>query len=199
MELLAYVGDHLSYFQDAVATEAYLGTARKRISVRRHARLLDYHMHDGCNARTWVWMNVAEGGDADGKELPAKTQLLTKGSETQAVVTKGDLAKVFEEEKPLVFETMHPIFLHSSQNEISFYTWDDSECCLPRGSTRATLRNDPTLFLKPGDVLIFEEVYSPTKGTKADADPTHRHAVRLKEAKPIEDKLDAEQKSKERV
>ena len=36
VELLAYVGDYLSYYQDAVATEAYLDTARRRISVRRH-------------------------------------------------------------------------------------------------------------------------------------------------------------------
>ena len=28
VELLAYVGDYLSYYQDAVATEAYLETAR---------------------------------------------------------------------------------------------------------------------------------------------------------------------------
>jgi hypothetical protein len=46
VELLAYVGDHLSYYQDAVATEAYLDTARQRISVRRHARLVDYHRGD---------------------------------------------------------------------------------------------------------------------------------------------------------
>ena len=32
VELLAYAGDQLSYFQDAVATEAYLGTARRRTS-----------------------------------------------------------------------------------------------------------------------------------------------------------------------
>ena len=32
VELLAYVGDHLSYYQDAAATEVYLGTARRRIS-----------------------------------------------------------------------------------------------------------------------------------------------------------------------
>ena len=51
VETLAYAADHLSYFQDAVATEAYLGTARRRVSVRRHARLLDYPMHDGANAR----------------------------------------------------------------------------------------------------------------------------------------------------
>ncbi len=54
VELLAYVGDYLSYYQDAVATEAYLATARQRISVRRHARLVDYPMHEGCNARTWI-------------------------------------------------------------------------------------------------------------------------------------------------
>ena len=35
VELLAYVGDQLSYYQDAVANEAYLETARQRISVRR--------------------------------------------------------------------------------------------------------------------------------------------------------------------
>src|SRR5205085_5365245 len=33
VELLAYVADHLSYQQDAIATEAYLGTARLRTSV----------------------------------------------------------------------------------------------------------------------------------------------------------------------
>src|SRR5262249_38143468 len=33
-ELIAYVGDYLSYQQDAVATEAYLETARRRVSLR---------------------------------------------------------------------------------------------------------------------------------------------------------------------
>ena len=54
VEVLAYAGDYLSYYQDAVATEAYLDTARQRISVRRHARLVDYFIHEGCNARAWV-------------------------------------------------------------------------------------------------------------------------------------------------
>ncbi len=54
IELLAYTADYLSYKQDAITTEAYLGTARKRSSVRRHARIVDYFMHDGCNARVWM-------------------------------------------------------------------------------------------------------------------------------------------------
>ena len=61
VEVLAYAADHLSYYQDAVATEAYLGTARLRRSVKRHVRLLDYAWHEGCNARVWVQVQV-EGG-----------------------------------------------------------------------------------------------------------------------------------------
>ncbi len=60
VELLAYIGDYLSYYQDAVATEAYLDTARQRISVRRHVRLVDYFMHEGCNARTWIFIETPD-------------------------------------------------------------------------------------------------------------------------------------------
>src|SRR5215210_2590763 len=60
VELLAYVGDQLSYYQDAVANEAYLETARQRISVRRHAHLIDYRMHDGASARTFIHLRMDE-------------------------------------------------------------------------------------------------------------------------------------------
>lgn len=193
VELLAYVGDHLSYYQDAVATEAYLRTARKRISVRRHARLLDYFMHDGCNARTWVQIAVDEDWVSD-NPLPEGTKLLTKGPNGETKITSANLNKVLNEQQPLVFETKHEIKLHNSHNEISFYTWSDSECCLPSGSTKATLHNDPPLFLEEEiinnneyPVLILEEIYSPTSGLKADVDPSHRHAIRLKSA---EEKID---------
>lgn len=186
VELLAYVGDHLSYFQDAVATEAYLGTARQRVSVRRHARLLDYFIHDGCNARAWVYLEVKKGGGAEGQKLPAGMKLMTRGSEDNVEVASSNINKALNKE-PVIFETMHDITLYSSHNEISFYTWSDSDCCLPRGSTRATLYNDPALFLRPGDLLIFEEVKSQTTGKEAD--PRHRHAVRLKSVEATVDQL----------
>ncbi|MFZ3328198.1 MAG: hypothetical protein WA231_20950 [Methylocella sp.] len=62
VEVLAYVADHLSYQQDAIATEAYLHTARRRVSLRRHAKLVDYIMSDGCNARVWVALKSARDG-----------------------------------------------------------------------------------------------------------------------------------------
>src|SRR2546426_236482 len=58
VEALAYVADHLSYQQDVIATESYLSTARRRVSARRHARLLDYLTNEGCNARTWIQVQV---------------------------------------------------------------------------------------------------------------------------------------------
>lgn len=181
VELLAYTGDYLSYYQDAVATEAYLFKARKRVSARRHARLLDYHVHDGCNARTWVTLEVEGGSSSDGANLPAETVFLTRGSNNEVSVNAIDFEKKLQERGLIVFEAIEQITLHQSQNKIEFYTWDDTSCCLPRGATSATLysKAQQDLFLKKGQVLVLEELLGPTTGLPADADPTHRHAVRL--------------------
>lgn len=178
VEALAYAADHLSYYQDAVATEAYLGTARKRVSVRRHARLLDYRMHDGANARAWISFEVAPASVADGFLLKPHTRLLTRGTRDEIILDPAKLNAALVE-GPTVFETMRELQLFAAHSRIKFYTWGDAECCLPKGATRATLNNDPPLSLEPGDVLIFEEVISPITGKSQDADPAHRHAVRL--------------------
>jgi hypothetical protein len=177
VELLAYYADYLSYFQDAIATEAYLGTARRLISARRHARLLDYRVHYGCNARAWIGFTV--DATADGQTIDAKTPLLSRGATSEATVHPNDLDNVLAVEQPVVFEAMTSLTLWSTRNSISFYTWSDEECCLPAGSTRATLKNDPATDVAVGDLLLFEEIRSPTTGLDADADPDHRHVVRL--------------------
>jgi len=171
VETLAYVGDYLSYQQDAVATEAYLGTARRRVSVRRHARLVDYAMHDGCNARTWVQVQVK----SDVSLMAAGTQLLTKIPGEPPALPDDPVVKAEAHE---IFETMEAIPLFQAHNKINFYTWSDELCCLPKGATHATLV-DLLPNLKAGDVLIFEEVIGPHTGRPEDADPAQRCAVRL--------------------
>jgi hypothetical protein len=183
VELLAYVGDYLSYQQDAVATEAYLGTARRRVSARRHARLVDYFMHDGCNARTWAQVQTEE----DEVKLPRGTQLLTRTDEPPGALHPDRLDAALGAGAE-VFETMREITLYASHNELYLYTWGDRECCLPGGATSATLRGDQNA-LAPGDVLIFEEVSGPRTGEPEDADPGHRHPVRLTEVNRTEDPL----------
>ncbi len=190
VEALAYTADQLSYQQDAVATEAYLGTARRRISVRRHARLMDYFMSDGCNARTWVQIQVSADvtrRDADRPAVPIGTQFTTQIPGRPAVLA-GEASE--SDQADVVFESMEAVqSLHVAHHDMQLYTWSDQRCCLPKGATAATLKDDPEkrLLLRSGDVLILEEVIGPETGASADADPTHRHAVRLVKVVPEAD------------
>lgn len=208
VEVLAYVGDYLSYYQDAVATEAYLDTARQRISVRRHGRLVDYQMHEGCNARTWVWLETNTDTDINLEEIYFITPY-QNSPVSDPVLKTEDLRNIesrkYEVFEPIIADVREPIKIYQKHNEIHFYTWGNSQCCLPKGSTSATLLDEwvlPTnppeeeqdkcngddspppqlerkLQLKVGDILIFEEIKGAKTGNPADADITHRHAVRI--------------------
>lgn len=175
VELLAYVADELSYRQDAVATEAYLQTARRRTSLRRHARLVDYVVHEGANARVWARVFV----DGEGVVLEPGTPLLTRVPDVPDVVEpdgedhRDALAAGAE-----TFETVEPAVLFVSHERFDFWTWGDAGCCLPRGATSATLVGDHP-ELKAGDVLVLAEVTGPLTGNPDDADPAKRVAVRL--------------------
>jgi hypothetical protein len=178
VELFAYLGDQLSYRQDAVATEAYLGTCRMRTSARRHARLVDYFMHDGCNARACVQVRVPDGTSPFALKdatfysaVPGLPTRIRPGS------TEHDRLK---NSGAIAFKLMTPETLAPEHNELHFYAWGARQCCLPKGAVRATLRGK-LVNLKPGMVLIFVEVRSPRTGDPDDATLSNRHAVRLTE------------------
>jgi hypothetical protein len=193
VELLAYTGDHLSYFQDAVANEAYLDTLRTRISARRHARLVDYRMHDGRNAWAAVHFDVSATGTLPrgtalftklGAPLPGETTLpgpaITAGAITvDALERNPQLASV------VAFETAHEATLRPENNAIRVHTWGEEECCLEAGAREAYLYSvtGAATAVRPvfadGDYLILEEVFGPRTGAAADADPTRRTLVRI--------------------
>jgi hypothetical protein len=178
-ELIAYVGDNLSYQQDAIATEAYIETARSRVSLRRHAVLVDYHVHDGCNARTWIELQVAGNPGTEILLDQALTRFYAYAPGMPASLAVGagnEPAALVAGVK--VFEPMQDAVLYPEHNQMSFYTWGNTNCCLPMGATEATLKGSyPNL--QPADVLIFQEVKGPQTGNAADADIRHRCAVRL--------------------
>jgi hypothetical protein len=154
VELLAYVADHLSYYQDAVATEAYLATARSRVSLRRHSRLLCYRIHEGCNARVWVRCEVKD--NVTNVKVKENWRFLTWGT------------------PPVVFEPCHFPDLYPQHNEIAFYG-GGVDTTLAAGATKAELvQTSPNLSLKVGDILIFEAL-----GQNSAA--SLKHAVRLTE------------------
>jgi hypothetical protein len=203
VELLAYAGDHLSYFQDAVANEAYLETLRQRVSARRHARLVDYRIHEGRNAWTWVHLQV----DAPGA-LPLGSKLVTRlfaplagtasppGVVLEAHrVTAATLAADPALTSAVVFETAHDAAFDPRHNEIRIHAWGNEECCLRPGTREAHLYTLPpgtSVAVRPvlarGECLLLEEVKGPRTGARADADPLHRQVVRIEEdPEPTED------------
>ena len=175
VESLAYVADHLSYRQDAVATEAYLATCRSRISLRRHARLVDYRIDEGENARVWAHVRVT----AEGVPLPVGTLLLPRvAGVAPSLAPASAAARALLADNAVAFATLVPATLSASVNDLRFYTWGDANCCLAVGATEATLTGHLTA-LHVGDVLLFEEVLGPLTGTAEDADRTRRCVVRL--------------------
>jgi hypothetical protein len=151
--------------------------------------LLDYFVHDGCNARAWVHIEVESGGGADGAMIDKTNILLTNDDREQVIISDKEKIKLINEKGAIVFEPMHTIKLFSVHNKISFYSWGDNDCCLPKGTISVTLLNEPELKLEQGDVLVFEEMRSPSTGEEVDADPKHRHAVRINSTEKGEDKL----------
>jgi hypothetical protein len=202
LELLAFEGDNLSYFQDAVANEAYLDTARQRASAKKHARLVDYPMHDGRNAWAFVHFEVGSGG-----EIPLGTKMLSrvtapprnKSAVPEVVIPEADVpSATFDSDPALaqvrVFETADPLTASINNNTIFLHTWGNLECCLPQGARTAYLYSladgtgERQAFmpeLAAGDFLLLEEIIGPKTGARADADPTHRQVVQLENVKQM--------------
>jgi hypothetical protein len=182
VELLAHVADNLSYYQDAVANEAFLETARHRESVRRHVKLIDYQMHEGANARSFVHLEVARSGT-----VPAGTAVLSRIArpvEAGTVMPPGPVIAASDGGPALaaadvVFQVIEPAEVDPAHNELAIHTWGDTRCCLPRGTTTVDLVGG--LRLEVGQFLLLEEVKGPVTGRPEDADPGHRQVVRITE------------------
>lgn len=208
IELLAYVGDDLSYYEDAVATEAYLQTARQRVSVRRHARLVDYRLHEGCDARAWVSVQVTEPVTlpprrirfaAAGALLEARPPLLDETAVPASVLA------ALPQYTPLPARLgpagrYADITLQPAHNQIRLWSWGELDSHLATGATSAHLVDgsppadrgqapDRVLDLAIGDALILEETHDPLTQGRGPADPTHRQAVRLTEVHRTLDRL----------
>ncbi len=163
-EILAARADYLSYQQDAVGTEAYLSTARHRLSVRRLARLLDYAINDGCNARTWLAFGVAQD-----VILPAGMAVVTpQPGRLGVVLPPGPLGPT-----TTVFETMQPLTALTALNDLGRWLVASASHVIPAQTCSLVLRGQFP-GLAAGRVLVFEQIISPDTSA-----PFGAQAVRL--------------------
>ncbi len=176
-------------------------------------------MHEGCNARAWVCLEVCGPNQQPSVPLwltPGDVVFLSGLDQIPALANKtvlnwsdlnGIPSRAYDVFEALVADSTAKIPLYPAHNEILFYNWGDQQCCLPTSATRAVLLDDwdvaigadaktadvantpRRLHLVAGAVLIFEEVKGPITGNPADADPSHRWPVRLTQVTPTVDPL----------
>ena len=166
IEALAYAGDHLSFRQDAAGTESYLPTARHRLSLRRHARLRDYGVNDGCNARTALVFTVKSNG-----VIPAGLQVVTQqpGIVTMNLPATQDLTA-----STTVFETMADLPVSLLRNNLAYPLARSAAYTLPQGAIQAQLNTAQT-GLVPGQLVAFVQTAAPAGA----AQPFGAQVVRL--------------------
>jgi hypothetical protein len=196
-DLFSVAADELSDFQDRVMNEAFIASARKRVSMARHSRLMDYHIHQGNQASTWLALEIKHDG-AGQKMFRLKEGLKVWAGESTINGQKK------ETHPPVVFMSRHPTqTVHQYLNNIGLYTWGDTITTLKAGSTRADLKLYDKFYLddtagltevtteiaakeiqdliRNGNVnyLVIEEHLNPETGLRAGRDPSKRQLLRL--------------------
>ncbi len=177
IDLFAAAGDELSDYQDRVMAEAYFGTARKRVSLARHARLMDYHIHQGNQASTCLALRI-DNTVPGPFTLPAGFLVWAGAPTAPADGTP--------------FATREATALRAIYNELRLYTWDDVIPSLAAGGTSADLVPAPPFGgqadcqaiaadIVAGAVpqLVIQEWLNPSTGLPAGRNPAKRQLLRL--------------------
>ncbi len=181
LDLFSAAADELSNYQDRVMQEAYWPTAQKRISLRRHARLMDYFPYEGNQSSTVLALNFP---GTTGYTLNAGTAACTGAfppqADASAFVVSADAS-------------IDPLF-----SSLQLYTWSDAIPSLAKGATSADLAFSSAAnalnaqnLIRDGKIqrLLVQEWLNPATGQAAGADPTKRQVVQLIGAKAASDPL----------
>src|SRR5262245_33481507 len=184
IDLFAAAADELSDYQDRVMAEAYLATTRKRVSLARHARLVDYHLHEGNQASTWVAVDVV-GGQApfrlDDQELVVWT------GDTPAAADAVFCASRQRRLPVAMRQRLDPLL-----NRLRLHTWRGAQPALAAGSTSADIAPASGLASQANaDALrdlvrnglwremLVAEVVNPLTGAAAGRHRAKRQLLRL--------------------
>jgi hypothetical protein len=183
IDLFAAAGDELSDYQDRVMNEAYLGSARKRVSIARHARLVDYHVNQGNQSSTClaVMLDAGAAPFTLGEELVA-----------WAGHPEDPANWVYFATRELRLDPPDRALLDPVLNELALYTWTDAIPALRAGTTTADVVSTITNagqteaervrdLINSGQVtrLLLEEKLNPLTGRGAGFDPRKRQTLRL--------------------
>jgi len=162
VDLLAASADELSDYQDRVMNEAFFPRARKRVSLVRHAQLVDYQPNPGAQAEGVVAVRIA---------APHSTML------------DRSVALAVSSSTGPFFSVTEPTFVVHHGNELGLYTWQGARPGLLAGERTA----DVTLA-DPSPAAASELATAILDGRitrlllQHGRDPARRQIVRLERA-----------------
>ncbi|HEY1880022.1 MAG TPA: hypothetical protein VGG68_08830 [Caulobacteraceae bacterium] len=140
-EILAQLGDELSYLQDRVAAEATLPTATLRRSLVSLARLVDYEPQPALSASTMLLCGV--GGVGTLAAGTAVSALSPDGTVVPYAIGEG------------IVDASHYPVSDKWNYPIAPYWFDDSEQCWPAGATDLWVQGHGYGFTA-GQVLLIQ-------------------------------------------
>lgn len=157
IELFAATGDVLAFYNERIANELYLRTARERDSILRLTRLLGYRMRPGLAAQTMLSFTL----DAN-----AETRI-RKGLKVMSVPG--------QDETPQIFETIEQIVANAALNEAAAFAPPTPFNAFLLGSQGGPLRSRPEKLAVGEKLLLFglgaiEEKTVTALRTRADAE-----------------------------
>jgi len=181
VEVMSALGDELAYYQDRIAREAYLETATQRRSLRRHARMVDYEMHNGLSAATWLDVTVKAGLTDD----------LPSGADVWALSYKGKRIS-YEVGRGLADAVNNLSFnVAAARNALTPHIWDEDYICLHIGATELFVKGHQETnltFDDPPEDPDGKWVFLKTEPTDP-ADPEHSWLVRVIKVEEIRDNV----------
>jgi uncharacterized phage protein gp47/JayE len=135
LDLWAYLGDILTFYQERIINEAFIRTAKQQESIEWLAKLLDYHPKPGVSAAALIAFRTEQG----------KNAIIPAGLPVQSVPGPG--------EKPQKFETMSELVANDKLTRVRIYA-EPAALTDAVTITRLTVL-DPLGQLAPDDQLLF--------------------------------------------
>lgn len=158
LELWSAVADVLTFYQERIANEAFLRTARERDSVLRLVRLLDYHLRPGLAATARLAFKVDDGATV---RIPVGLRVMS---------TPG------QDERPQIFETVEAFTADARLNRVAVLPKPVVASALAAGRTFARLLSDEAGLRAARDlsagqrVVLFDTAEKQTPEEKEIAD-----------------------------
>ncbi len=164
LDAWAVAADVLAFYNERLANESYLRTARARISLQELGRLIGYRVRPGVAAETYVAFALEPPPDVPptaskdpGSAPPVTPAIVTlePGLRVQSIPGPG--------EQPQTFETVEEVEARPEWNAIPAST---TVTFVPAMGAKHAYLKGAALNLKPGDALLFA-------GEDVDVKPDH--------------------------